>query len=159
MISEQHIEFYQLIVRIINFYNYYVNKKDSFNIKEKLFEQKRIIDNRFKDRGFIYFYGTKELNNKLNQVFNYLIDLINQKIKTNQRLERIDFTSDQNILNLISPLIENLPSKINNLIPVKLKQINQGYPITTFDSNTNEYIKEIKYKKIPAFLNTIEATE
>ncbi|BDV03530.1 MAG: CRISPR-associated endonuclease Cas9 [Candidatus Hepatoplasma scabrum] len=164
MISKEHIEIYQLSIRIIRYYNYlvnqfYKNKLDKFNVKEELFKQKKAIDQVMTNFNIVNFTRADLLKEKIDDIFSYIINEIDQRIKNNQKLEKIDFKADKFIFNLISPLIENLPQKINNLIPVKLKWKEEESIKEILNINTNELKKEKIKNKVPGFLNTIEASE
>ncbi len=119
MISKQHIEFYQSIVRMYDYYNYLVGLNfDKKHIKDEIKNLKNIL---IKQLNSFYYKKNKNLNDFFISKINKIFEGIMNEIDSFSNLRRIDIFRNDVAYKNLWPVVYDLPKKVNDLIPVKLK--------------------------------------
>lgn len=147
MFSNQHIEFYQSIVRIFDYYNWMIEKYwkkecTKEEIKSELEKQKNIIIQQLRKNDFNKKYKTDFFEKAVSICTDKIIEFITKY----EKLIRLNIYNDNFISSSIKPLIENFPNKINNLIPIKLEETKVKKEIKYLDKETGE--QKIKEKLV-----------
>ncbi|BDV02189.1 MAG: hypothetical protein HPAVJP_0780 [Candidatus Hepatoplasma vulgare] len=146
MISKQHIEFYQSIIRIFDYYNWLIDeyKKNNILTKNEIYEnlekQKKVIIEQLRKNNFNKEYKNDFFENVItissNSLINYASNL--------DKLIRVSIYKNNFASKSIKPLIKNFPKIVNNLIPIKLIEEEKEIKKKTFLEPKFEKIIDIK---------------
>lgn len=154
MISKQHIEFYQSIVRIFDYYNWLVkDKKYSKNqIAEELKIQRDLIIGQLQKRDFRKIYNVSYFIDKIDRIF----ERIFWNIVNKDKLIPLYVHNDKFISAFLKPFIEDIDKKIDSLIPVELEKGKEIKEYSKINFETGEVKKISREVEVPKFKRIID---